>query len=409
MVIKLTYLTDPYRGMSVDFNQDIISIGRAANNDMVIDEVHVSSHHARIVRRGGQVFIEDQGSTNGTYVNGQRVTAPMALMPGATIQFGTTIQVRYLPESIGVDRTVPGAPGQVPMSQAPPPMPQPRPKRKFPVWLIILIVLIVGGLCVGVVLIGGGWAAFNFLQGADAESILNNNNGAIALQTQQAQVAGTEFAMTQAPYATGTAQAIQAVTAQAQQTSTAAAQQTQTVLDDWRGIITSAMATDPLYGPEAGTLIHEDENNVETLYTDVDFYNYVITARVYPPYLTDETDWDMGFFFHDQGKNTELRLAVESSGYFYLLNQNGDQEDYIHEGEVQNLNLDLNTPNTMTLLVWDDRAIFFLNDTFIGNFDISSRMDSGDVALVTNVIIGDLIPGAEVHYEDFGVYAVPVQ
>lgn len=406
MVINLTYLSDPNRGMTVTFDQDVISIGRGIENDMVIDDVHISAHHARLFRREGRVFIEDLGSTNGTFVNGQRITAPQPLTPGVTIQFGTTTTVRYIPESARVDRTVSASPGQIPGPPYPQPMPQPRMKKKFPVWIIIVILGIIL-LCVGVVVIGGGWAAFNFLQSSEGQPVMINE--AMSLQTEQARVANTQIALSQAQNATATAQVQQAATQQAQQTMTAEAQKTQALIDYWRSIIADGLSTQAFYGPADGTLTHADDDNVESRYADVDFFNYVITAKVYPPYLTDEVDWDMGFFFRDEGQNSELRLAVESSGYFFLLNQNGEGENYIYEGDVQNLNLDLNTPNEMTLLVWDDQLIFFLNDAFIRVFDISSRMGSGDVALVSNVTKDNVIPGANVYYEDFGVYAVPVQ
>ena len=51
-----------------------ITVGRAATSDIVLDEQFVSSTHARLVPRGQFYFVEDLGSTNGTFVNEKQVT-----------------------------------------------------------------------------------------------------------------------------------------------------------------------------------------------------------------------------------------------------------------------------------------------------------------------------------------------
>ena len=64
-----------------------VTIGRLADNAIVIDNPAVSSHHVRIAREGPQFVVEDLGSTNGTFVNGDRVTK-RALRHGDTILVG---------------------------------------------------------------------------------------------------------------------------------------------------------------------------------------------------------------------------------------------------------------------------------------------------------------------------------
>jgi pSer/pThr/pTyr-binding forkhead associated (FHA) protein len=51
-----------------------VTIGRIASNDIQIDNVAVSAHHARIVKDGRYYFIEDLNSTNGTFVNEKKIT-----------------------------------------------------------------------------------------------------------------------------------------------------------------------------------------------------------------------------------------------------------------------------------------------------------------------------------------------
>ncbi|MBM4270730.1 MAG: FHA domain-containing protein [Deltaproteobacteria bacterium] len=54
-------------------DKEVMSIGRKAENDIVIDNQAVSSRHAQITKEGDSIFIEDTNSLNGTYVNGQKI------------------------------------------------------------------------------------------------------------------------------------------------------------------------------------------------------------------------------------------------------------------------------------------------------------------------------------------------
>lgn len=67
-----------------------LAIGRAAANEIRIDDSFASSRHARLYDREGVVFIEDMNSTNGTYVNGRRLGAQQALRPSDRIRIGDT-------------------------------------------------------------------------------------------------------------------------------------------------------------------------------------------------------------------------------------------------------------------------------------------------------------------------------
>jgi len=78
-----------------------LTIGRDPNNDVVIAHPMVSRKHARIARTGpgGQHTIEDLDSTNGTFVNGERIVRPIALHRGDTIQIGS-YRIVYVPETL---------------------------------------------------------------------------------------------------------------------------------------------------------------------------------------------------------------------------------------------------------------------------------------------------------------------
>lgn len=65
-----------------------LSVGRAADNDIRLDGLQISNHHARFVSANGAVTVEDRGSTNGVYVNGQRISGRGAVQRADVIQIG---------------------------------------------------------------------------------------------------------------------------------------------------------------------------------------------------------------------------------------------------------------------------------------------------------------------------------
>jgi hypothetical protein len=65
-------------------------IGRALACEVTIDDSYASSRHARLYDRDGHVYIEDMNSTNGTYVNGNRVSTQQLLRPGDVVRIGDT-------------------------------------------------------------------------------------------------------------------------------------------------------------------------------------------------------------------------------------------------------------------------------------------------------------------------------
>jgi pSer/pThr/pTyr-binding forkhead associated (FHA) protein len=68
--------------------QDVTSIGRAPTNTIHVDDPFVSGEHAVISSRGEELWIEDLGSTNGTFVNRRQLAAPALLQSGDVIQIG---------------------------------------------------------------------------------------------------------------------------------------------------------------------------------------------------------------------------------------------------------------------------------------------------------------------------------
>ncbi len=78
-----------YVGVSFSIEADLITVGREVGNGIVLDQDStVSRRHAQFLKQGDTVFVEDLGSTNGTFVNGVRISAPTPVRPGDTVQFG---------------------------------------------------------------------------------------------------------------------------------------------------------------------------------------------------------------------------------------------------------------------------------------------------------------------------------
>ena len=71
-----------------------ITLGRGNDADIRVDDQFASSHHARVFPRGRFVYIEDMGSTNGTYLNGKQLKRPEQLRASDSIRIGDT-EYRY--------------------------------------------------------------------------------------------------------------------------------------------------------------------------------------------------------------------------------------------------------------------------------------------------------------------------
>ena len=75
--------------------KESITLGRAATNDLALSDTYVSNVHARIFMKDGSWWLEDLGSTNGTYMNRTKVATPTPIGPGDQIRLGkATLELR---------------------------------------------------------------------------------------------------------------------------------------------------------------------------------------------------------------------------------------------------------------------------------------------------------------------------
>jgi len=87
-IASLLVRSGSLKGKRLAVRSPVVNIGRADYNDLVIPEPRVSSSHAKLQRREGIWVLSDLGSTNGTFVDDERVTDETPLGPGAALRFG---------------------------------------------------------------------------------------------------------------------------------------------------------------------------------------------------------------------------------------------------------------------------------------------------------------------------------
>jgi len=140
-------------------------LGRDLSNDIVVNDPEVSRRHARLILQEGSYILEDLSSTNGTFIRGQRLGAPLVLRPGETITIGEKVVLKYEVLQTDPNATVvvqrrvvdatqpPAAPVSIPapvmvqppiqpVSMQPPNLQQPRARKKMSRALIIILVLL---------------------------------------------------------------------------------------------------------------------------------------------------------------------------------------------------------------------------------------------------------------------------
>jgi hypothetical protein len=91
-MLKLVLLSPGMTGRTQELKLDKTTIGRAEDNTVQIAEASVSSHHCEVLLHGSEVKVRDLNSTNGTYIDGEKVTERL-IKPGQILRLGE-IQMR---------------------------------------------------------------------------------------------------------------------------------------------------------------------------------------------------------------------------------------------------------------------------------------------------------------------------
>lgn len=88
---QLVVTGGPLQGTTITLSEAPITIGRATDATLVVNDDYASSRHARLFLQDGQWIVEDLGSTNGTYLDRSKVTRPTPVPLGVPIRVGKTV------------------------------------------------------------------------------------------------------------------------------------------------------------------------------------------------------------------------------------------------------------------------------------------------------------------------------
>jgi len=92
---RLVVRRGPQPNQQFLLTRETVTIGRDITNDIVINDPEISRHHSRLIRTPTGYMLEDLRSTNGTFVNRQRISAPTQLSNGDTIGLGETVTLAF--------------------------------------------------------------------------------------------------------------------------------------------------------------------------------------------------------------------------------------------------------------------------------------------------------------------------
>ena len=125
---QLVMRNGPNPGATYSLEADFMTIGRDPSNTIAVNDPEISRQHAKMILQGGKVVIEDNGSTNGTAINGKLISGPHVLKSGEMVSLGEDIVFMFEALSFDPDATVissssspAAAPRQEPIAPQPSP------------------------------------------------------------------------------------------------------------------------------------------------------------------------------------------------------------------------------------------------------------------------------------------------
>lgn len=125
---QLVMHSGPTPGKTFPLEGDVLTIGREASNQIAINDAEISRKHSQLVLQGGKYVLTDLGSTNGTFVNGQRVTGQHVLQPGEVISLGEQINLLFEAIQVSDPNATMLSAGKAPARAAARPRPAPQPE-----------------------------------------------------------------------------------------------------------------------------------------------------------------------------------------------------------------------------------------------------------------------------------------
>jgi predicted component of type VI protein secretion system len=116
--MRLIVTQGPNPGYEYILQEEETTIGRSANNSIVLPSPEISRRHAHLWHEGDSILLEDLGSTNGTFVNNARLYKQVALYDGDEIQFGDSFRLLFTGPD-GLTRPITHSPGEAFVESSP--------------------------------------------------------------------------------------------------------------------------------------------------------------------------------------------------------------------------------------------------------------------------------------------------
>jgi hypothetical protein len=141
---------------------------------------------------------------------------------------------------------------------------------------------------------------------------------------------------------------------------------------------------------------------------DLNLRNSIIETTFSNPYDSTTGDWSYGFSFRRLEMKSRFEtfdLFVQADSRYFLRKVFNNRREIMATGSISNLNASSNGSNKISVYVNENQALFFVNDKYVNTLDISSIIDSGDVAVVAN-FKGEGIKGKSTSYKNLLIYSL---
>jgi len=273
--------------------------------------------------------------------------------------------------------------------------------KKFPVWIIVVLLVILC-LCLGTAALIGVVVSNDEFQDEMSELFDEGIVPSNELFTPMPTVEADETAVSSS--STPSASAVKKTPVPTSPAVLA------TDMDSLQAAIAAYSEADlntlPIaHSGETAAMKHDLEDYIKTVDTGVDVTDFVADALFQNPFAASESSWDIGYAFHRQEVGDELWIIINSEGEWELMERTGGDGVTIDSGVVNGrLHLNANEANRLTLIAKGKKGYFLVNNELVARLDLSSRTDGGEVLAATAYYTGHEIDGVVTKVENFTIW-----
>jgi serine/threonine-protein kinase len=166
-------------------------------------------------------------------------------------------------------------------------------------------------------------------------------------------------------------------------------------------------AMDPIFGPRSNRLDHVDDGMIKVRAAEVNVVNFIADTIFRNPYDASTGGWDVGYSFRNAGIGDQFWLIADSDEAWSLIDRTNGDDVFVNDGFLSDFDLGESGQNRLTLIAMGRRGYFFVNGSLVTELDLSSRMNPGEIEVVTAFFVGNEIEGEVTLYEDFTVWPLP--